>query len=511
MTIKKKNKTNVMKVTSRVLFFVLLSLLFSNAVLCDEDVNLSTGLRVTAQNGMVNELDNIITPALENLITQLVIPTQTLKKKIFLVGTLTFELKDITFTSIDLSNNVFSSSLSGFSYNAVDATGTADFNWSYRLSSLIPVKDSGRGVLKFSKSTLDLSVGVGFKRLKPYLEVQTVDFQLGKINVDLSGSWVAWIYDIIVWLFKGTVKDAIQTLVDENIETIINENLNNIIQGEEYQKLIYSDENNSIALGTELSNAPVFRDGGFTLNYVGSVELNNFPAPFLNSDEIVSDLYDKKDINIIIDQYVFESLSYALYKTDVLDAKINGNMFPEFGQVFNTAFWQKMIPGLFQQYPNEALTFKFETMSNPSISIETTTSGYFNVDNHFLVSFLVDSSTQSVLDLDTQTTFLSNLHYDNNNHNNIITADVFLKSLTSTVDISSVGDVNIEQTDDILYKILIAYTNTEFNDQLKQYPLPFPIFSGIEFINVDISVNNKYILFGANVSPNANHEMKYLL
>jgi len=246
-------------------------------------------------------------------------------------------------------------------------------NWHYR-ENVWPHLPQGSGTADVDAAQVHIGValvtGITADN-KLTAKVGNIAADLRSVNIKTHGSLLSWLYNIIIDLFKNSLKNAAERALHDSLTTLINEQAAKLLADIPYIAKVDSIADLDYHLTSPIAYpAPV---GDYIqVDFVGGV----FPAggalPKLPHHGITQ-YRSGKMLDFVLDQYVLDSALDTYQKAKVFDWLVTQATLPPNSPIkMNTSDFAIVFPLLAQKYPNRAMKVRLYTSVAPSLSLTNT-------------------------------------------------------------------------------------------------------------------------------------------
>ena len=254
-------------------------------------------------------------------------------------------------------------------------------------------------------------------------------------------------------------------------------------------------------LGIKMANSILYSDEFFEIDLNLEIDEEGNKEShleFLQNRLFLNDLIRLEDasftdeVQISIDANLINKLLQFALK-NIRTFTITNDLLPaDFPFKINTAYFQALIPEMYQKYPDKDLVIKLDIDSYPAISLNSTEeiiNSELNIALSFAIKddpdaqiFLVSTSDSLKILLDASKED-STLHFQ---IKEIITNDIFVVA-------STIGDIS---ADSIKTSINMFFSSFIYfvNNYLRLNPIAVPIIKGLKFDSINISVEEDNLL-----------------
>ncbi|KAK7371969.1 hypothetical protein VNO80_05336 [Phaseolus coccineus] len=285
-----------------------------------------------------------------------------------LVGKAKVVLSEISINDIQVNSSSVNTGETGIALVVSGATANLSLNWRYSVSSwLVPIGISDSGTATARVNDLQVGLTVNLTNKEGTLKLLLLDSgcHVRDLSIKLHGG-AAWLYQVLVDAFAGSIASAVEEAVSEKINEGIS-TLDILLQS--LPKTISLDE--TAALNVSFVNNPVLSDYAIELAINGLFTGRNeilAPQGYRRGSDISVFPVDPspKMITISLHENVFKSGSLVYFTADTLQWTVDE--LPD-QDLLNTAEWRFLIPQLYKQYPNDDMNLNIFVSSPPDIQV----------------------------------------------------------------------------------------------------------------------------------------------
>ncbi|GIQ86269.1 hypothetical protein KIPB_008090, partial [Kipferlia bialata] len=162
-----------------------------------------TSLNIAA----IENIENTFLPVLEQAFTTITVPDIHEKHIDTPVGHVDIDLTNIVINVTSWGSFAISFSPTGVSLNISGFTMKGSMKWHYHTHIL---SDHGSADLKVKNVDIGLTIGLHDHSGELFLDVPYVHAHVGGIDVDMHGSIIDWLYELVIDACEGSIKDSIE-------------------------------------------------------------------------------------------------------------------------------------------------------------------------------------------------------------------------------------------------------------------------------------------------------------
>eukprot|EP01006_Ploeotia_vitrea_P035388 TRINITY_DN65873_c4_g2_i2.p2 TRINITY_DN65873_c4_g2~~TRINITY_DN65873_c4_g2_i2.p2 ORF type:complete len:473 (+),score=285.79 TRINITY_DN65873_c4_g2_i2:307-1725(+) len=428
------------------------------------------------------------------------LPDESLDEHVSVLGHITLSLTDIQVSGFSIGSGAF----------AVDAPnevalGLGDINLSvslnYKWRRVHWPHASDHGSVTASTSDSAMAVGVALTaasgKLTAAAAAHSADFNNFKIK--FHGSHVAWLYNLLMDLFKGKLKSSLQDAVSKELEKMINTNLNAALAKLPTQSHIGGGKSESnINTGFAAATAGTSSYGQYfsLLNeFAVSNAATGAACPLQNP--VLPGLTPKVDHNMIefmmADSFP-NCLMQTLYENKFLTMTLTNKDVPKgFPLQLNTTYWAQYLPQLAEKYPGQLMQLDVSSQFSPYLN----TSQELGAVAHLgiRINSSVVQSDGSLVHTHVMGVFgtlgLDLTITDGNNHTNITIHPRISKfTVNVTIEQSSIGPIDDSKLEGLV--AMIGPILQQFANQLLSNGIPLPFSPLMYLVNPTITYQQGY-------------------
>ncbi|KAL9244306.1 hypothetical protein vseg_018094 [Gypsophila vaccaria] len=310
----------------------------------------------------------LITKAIATL-TPLHIPHIQQSKKIPLLGTVSFDLSNVTLSRVRVrvSDSLISPGSSGVSLVVSGANASLSLDWYYSYFSgfLFPIQVSDRGLASIQVQGLQVGLTLGLENQEGKLKLSLVECGciVEDLIIKLEGG-ASWLYQWFVDVFVERIESAVEEAITQNLREAV------IQLDSSLQSLPQSIPIDDVAsLNVSIIDDPVLTNSSIELQINGLFAASDQTLqPQFYEQHLETLLCDdtSKMIGISIDEAVFLSASDLYFEAGYLQWIVD--KIPDL-HLLNTAGWRFIIPQLYKKYPNDDMNMNVNITSPPAIGI----------------------------------------------------------------------------------------------------------------------------------------------
>ncbi|XP_071958475.1 bactericidal permeability-increasing protein-like [Antedon mediterranea] len=416
------------------------------------------------------------------------------------IGHVTYELKNLKITSLDLPDATISTvSDTGLKASIANAKIGIHGDWSYHNHGFIHISDHGSVDVTASSITLTLVIQVGDKSGQFTISTSESEcsFNVGSLDVDFHGG-ASWLYN----LFKGTIGDEIQKDLNKEMCGEIIKEINGELAEDVADIKLVSNIDDYAYVDYSLVAPPKFSNQSLRSFHKGEIlsrkDHQDVPVP---APPIPADTETSRMVYLWLTEYASASAAYVYYKAGVLQYNVTNDMVPSPFSLNTSKFpFNSVIPQIEKYYPNLEMVIDGKVTGPPVLNM--TTGGlkgslvglldFYAIQKNktqtFLFSLTVSMSLSASVSVNTKT--------------NAITGNFTLDSSSFKLAKSApiLGDIsaNIKNLDKLM-NMLIGILMPQLNAKGAE-GLPIPSVDGIELVKPKISFGKGFILIATDIN-----------
>lgn len=494
----------------RVFVAVLVCLLVAFTAVPSSEASEAGGLRFSLTQSGLNKIRDLVLPFINYEFSHLVLPDIHLDEKIKpLPGHITVDLTNIHVSSFNIPSAELQlatpATLKAYLNNA-DMNLEMNFKW--RRVHWPHTSDHGSVKIHPKTGSLGASIAFSVVNQRPHTKALAESADFDNFDIHFSGHWDSWLYNLIIKLFKGKIKDKLQDSISAALQKAIDVSLNNNFATMDILRTIgggKSTSNVNYGFG-DIAVLPYTNNGtkSLTLSFLDLMTISNnatgakcpysVPAIPAMPADVSGDM-----VQIMFADEVFNCLMYTAYANGAMTRLITQkDINPKVPIQLNTTAWKLIAPKLYTMFPNQAMTMFFNPSVAPKVASDPT-NGAVAKGNFFLNTSVVnpDGSSVPVFTLDAAFTVGLDIDVHNNKAgNSSIYGKVTQLKIDVTVASSLVGTINTAPFTGILHAltpIVQGLLNT-----LLGLGMPLPFSQGFTLTNPIVSIEQGFIAIAAN-------------
>ncbi|KAJ5075245.1 bactericidal permeability-increasing bpi protein-related [Anaeramoeba ignava] len=463
----------------------LIALIFYTNVIHTEQTEPEIAMKAFVTMKGIEKIQSIINPILIQEIQNVQIPPVTVKK-----DGLTLELYNMVITKLQFDQETVTLTAPDEITIAIKQLSThCDMDWHYTFGLL---KDSGTADEEVTEVDITMTLKYFANNSHIALVAESAQCSIGKLDITLHGG-ASWLYNIIIDILKGPIKDLIASSLSSEFVTEINTLAPSLLDSipikidiDQYTSLHFE------MLGQELTSEYIaaFNNAEF-YDIANPVEcpLPHHDLPSTpKSEDYMAEVY--------LDEFAINSAFYAYNEEGRIDIIItNGEIPPYIPFQLNTSEFKDYIPNLYEKYPDLLMTIEITPNVLPSISI---------TEANEIDATLILNLNFSVVESDNTTipvfTFVCDIDADVDAYmdGETICGNLTLNTFTLVDTWTSIGPIDMNLFMPTLDMMVNAFVVPFLNGYLKT-GFPIPTIDGVSFENSEVSYGDGYILISTDV------------
>jgi len=454
-------------------------------VIATADVN--PGLRVTVSNAALTYLMHQILPSIVSQVKTVQIddvedsvgtPIGKATVDITQIKLDDFSIQDVNTAVSD--PNLITVTLTGISLSL-------EYHWHYKTWI---ASDGGDGTADTSDASATITVAL-LKNSTGYLTptVTSTVFDCGSLDVHLHGG-ASWLYNILLKLFKGKMRDNINEQVSEQMGQTVQENIDNAMNS--VPMIVNLGKNISVTFAIaddpSVSNDRVIA-GCQAESYVTDEGPGHSPFTCGEMPKTTITANPGPMAELLLDEYVVNTLSWAFINAGDAHKEIDEKNAPVAAKpLLVTGAYAVAAPGLVKDYGLVTpIRLRFDVYQTPTVYMQP---DGFQMDTTALLSMDVnqDDNYTEVIVLTLNLESNGTVSLDGNR----LTAKIDKTKTSSEVTKTTVGDVKIEGMQDLINFVVPFITDALNLILAVGYPLP--VVEGVKLIDPQLTWASSYII-----------------
>jgi lipopolysaccharide-binding protein len=366
------------------------------------------------------------------------------------------------------------------------------FNWRIKKSSFPPFSDSGSGTCDVGNTRLVVDFAIVAVNGKAQAQVRGVHFSIGNFNLKLRGG-ASWLYNIIIGLFKGSVRGNIEKEVREAISKEIHGKLN-----AELAKLPYHVELKPTGVGLDYAIVanPIYAATHLTLPVRGEFfDITNRTRSEHNAPQVPDYLGENKMLHLILSDFVIKSAGETFHKKGHLKTWILDKMIPPWSPVrLNSSSFGVLIPGLQRHFPNQELRIHLQTSRNPEFEIREQNATARIFGDFAMHAVDSNGAVKPAFILNGYVVASGKASIDGRN----IVGELLFVSQKFLVKETQIGEINVQMFDDLMNMFFSSGIIPAINYYLKQ-GIPLPTLRDIDLVNPEVRWGTNFLSISTDV------------
>ena len=303
------------------------------------------------------------------------------------------KLSGLTFPSISGSKDSIDYSVSGIhvtglsvgspSVSFVKGTGialqlnsihvSAHMDWSYK-EKIWPHEPRGSGSADASAGSntyVHGTVAVTIVDGKPHVNAENLAVSIDDFSIDVHGSLLSWLYNLIVKSFKGSIKSAIGKAISDAVTSEVNGDLNKILGTLTMTQALPLPKPYDVALVDYTILGVDIEADHLALDIRGSVNDTDKSAPPYAGvvpalPPASSAVYASHHMTVDLTTFLLDSAAYVFARRGVLKYTVTGKDLPSSAPIkLDTSTFVDLVPGL-KKWPNTDMSITLGTSGNPT-------------------------------------------------------------------------------------------------------------------------------------------------
>lgn len=454
-----------------------------------------TGAKMTLLSSGINHVATQVLPYIVEQVKTTPIPDQHGSTSVSILGTIDYDVTSIhigTFTVGSLT--VATSSSQDFSASVGGVGITVHFNWHWRMKSWPHTSDSGNADGSTSGSSVQATVHISLQNGKPVLSTASTTVNLNNFNINVHSGWTEWLYDLLISLFNGSIRDSIKSSLRDSIRDAINKAANEAIESVDFVQKVDSTSEVDFSL-TSQALTDKYLSFGSKGEFYWQNHHSECPAPAAS----MPDAFNGEMVQTMLSDFVANSAAYTYYQAGQLQYLLTSADVPPNSPIkLNTTSFRFIIPQLYQQFPNCAMQVLLEATQPPTTQIRN--SGILaQIIGAMDVEVIQPNGTVfSAFTIAVQVATAGKVGVVPKQSENIITGELEYLNLTMKLAHSNIGNININ----ILNTLVEALVKGMVVPYLNQYlaaGFPIPHVDGVTWLNPQIALQDGYVVISTDI------------
>ncbi|XP_071696000.1 putative BPI/LBP family protein At1g04970 [Rutidosis leptorrhynchoides] len=441
-----------------------------------------------SQKGLEFAKDLLINTAISSLIP-LQLPEIEQTVQIPLLGKVKMVVSDIVIYQVNVSYSIVQPGEMGLTIVAAGATADLSLDWSYSYSNwLFEYSDSG--IASVQVKGMDIGITLGLQNEQGTLRLTPIDCGcfVRYISIIIDGG-ASWLYQGIVDYFTDDIGYAVEDAITSNVKDAVIK-LDSVIQSLPKQ-VSFGD---IATLNVTITDGPIMSsnslligiDGLFTQtnNELTSVRYGN---SLLSTESCNS---QDKMVAISVNENVLNSASSVYFNTNKMHWIVDN--LPD-QKLMNTAGWRFIIPKLYKEYPNDAMSLNFTVLSPPIMKIEKNGIAA-TINSDVVINVMDDGEVISVACISMEIEASGFAGFSSST----LAGSVTLSKLTMSLKWSNIGTLHMVLVQSVMSTLLKTIIVPVVNLRLK-IGYTIPDFHGYALQNASIVYGDSTIIVCSNV------------
>jgi len=444
--------------------------------------NCQTTLKALATIDAIDGIKDALIPVVEPYLLQTPIPDTSGSE-----DGVSYDISNIKITTFDFGDaDLTLEPSSGLSILLSSATCQLTMDWSYHT-----VIVSGHGSA-IDDLTMTINVELTLVEDQGHLSAQVSDVSVDvtDITITLHGG-NSWFYKIMVDIFHSKIQSIIQNVIQQQLSQSVNTMITNYALA---APTTY-DFGNGLIFDYSLTQNPIVYDNFTETDHIGAWSLNSVNTCTFSAQPIPEVLGWYRTLTFLLSETLFDCLGYVLYMNG-LQTQVTPSDIPSNSPVqLNTGNdnMKKLLPNLYEYYPNSPMYLEITVIDPPVTNIETTN---FTLALKLNINVTV-MDNQSVIvpafDMLVDTWITSGAGIDINDENiTIITGQVTGETHNVSVLSSDIGNVNVNSLYDLV-SFFIRFGVLPTLDNMGDKGFPIPNMPGLTFIFPEIFLEDGFL------------------
>ncbi|KAL6073261.1 hypothetical protein QOT17_004919 [Balamuthia mandrillaris] len=230
----------------------------------------------------------------------------------------------------------------------------------------------GKATIKNSGGTFDLTIGIGMLNDNINFTISSVTIDMGTLDITITegqGLIPNWLYNALISLFKSQIASAFNNAVTDALQTDIGTLINQAIVNLHLSHYPLPEPFPPGFFGNfALASAPVITSDFLALPLKAEIDYQDKTAPF--PPRPIPNTLNNAMIQIIVNDFVFDSLAYALFETGMLSFNLTNADLPSWLPIkFNTNIFKSIIPSIYKAFPDDEFFFNLAIIAPPDVTI----------------------------------------------------------------------------------------------------------------------------------------------
>lgn len=411
-----------------------------------------------------------------------------------------YEIKDIKMHRLSMQS-VTSSIKDGISIavNGIDVA--LSLHWSYKKTKIHIPKGSGTADVSVSAHSLGATFQINTiqtpRGIKPQVRVSACNVDLSNLNIKVHGSILSFLYNLIISLFKGKLKSAIESTVRAGFIQAIDQMSDTILATMPTYAAI--SKWGTIDFGLTQGAAYFPAQGAAMLSFNGEV----YPISTNSSAGLPRDAMpyapSGRHMDVNFNVFTLNTAAAAWMKAGGLNKYINDdNKPPSWPIPLRADAWALFLPQLQAAFPNAPLLLHITTPEAPKVSANP---GQFSLGGAFNVDVMAATSAGNKLAFSMRLNLDGgmSLKLEQRATGPFFTPQIVSTKIAATTTASNIGNVPVASVASVLDSVVNFIVIPMLNGELLN-GFPLPSVAGLSFNNPVFSINKNYISFGSDLA-----------
>jgi lipopolysaccharide-binding protein len=329
--------------------------------LCFTAAQVLAGFKASLSQSALTYLKTVGLVLLREKIKEVHVPDQ--KGKVSSpVGKIEWSITNIRVYDIQLPAAEIRIVSGGIYFAVVGLRAQTDFKWKWKRS---PISDSGSGHIEFS-CTSGVDLGITAQNQRPHVTTRSAKVDIGTFKIKLKGG-ASWFYQIIVDLFKSSIKKEVESAMKSALVSAINSGVNSA-----FAKLpIQVPVNSKIGLNYGLVANPIFTQF-FTLPDKGEFyNLQHYDPCKHCKQPPIPDAATNRMLQLSISDYMLNTLTDVFHKNGDLKVIVKDKDLPNWTPIrLTTQSFKSLLPKMYEKFPDKYLQMHIYSTESPIFTMK---------------------------------------------------------------------------------------------------------------------------------------------
>jgi lipopolysaccharide-binding protein len=455
------------------------------------------GLRALLSQSGASYLASVAVPLIIQRISGLDIPQVQGQTSVPLLGTITYTLTNIQVGTVTYTSELVS--LAGGAQGVITGVSVPiSLGWKYRQNSWPHITSSGTADVQISDAALAIALAVTADATgHPQLSVQSVVASFDNISVQVHGSILSWLYDLIFDIAKNTIKTDAAKAVESELTQLINVAADKALDSLNLAVPI----TNLTQLDLLLTQNPQFPSSYVSVYFKGQIENKTNPTPCPLPHSTLPSNAPPQMIEFDVDQFLFNSGLWLIYTDGKLAYTVTQSVIPpEFPFSLNTTTFAGLLPELANAYPNAAIEWALSAASAPYVTISPggcSLSAVFDMEwlaGYPPAAFQPAFDTQVSLDVDCF------FFFNSISNGTFLQGNVSLANFSLEITSSTIGNLSGDAASlNAFFDAIFGGPIISMINQAIEAGFPFPVIEGMSLRNAGLTLNQGFVSLSSDV------------